>query len=122
MTFYQSARGFVRKILFSEIFLISEMGQTTTIEGWYSQSNSYNQIKLQHAQGCKLGLTVGSDGGEHVSAAAGLAEGDVVNLFVVSDQLRLHVPGNEVGPAQHLTRFEAPKMSTARPFKVCLKS
>jgi hypothetical protein len=39
-------------------------------------------------------LTVSTDGGKHVSPATGFAEGDVVNLFVVSNQLRLDVSGN----------------------------
>jgi hypothetical protein len=39
-------------------------------------------------------LTVSTNGGKHVSPAAGFAEGDVVNLFVVGNQLRLYVSGN----------------------------
>ena len=60
--------------------------------------------EVEHAH-----AAVRAHAGEHVAAAARLAEGNVVDLLVVRDQLRLHVPGHHVHPPQHLGRF---KMST----------
>ena len=57
---------------------------------------------------CRDQLTVGADRREHVSSASGFAEGDIVNFFVVRDQLSLHVARDHVDAAQHLTRFQAP--------------
>ena len=41
---------------------------------------------------------ISTNGCEHVPAAAGLAERDVVDFLVVRDQLRLHVAGHHVHP------------------------
>ena len=46
--------------------------------------------------------------GEHVPAAPRLAEGDIVDLLVVGDQLGLDVARDHVDPAEDLTGLEAP--------------
>ncbi|MEE6464120.1 hypothetical protein FKM82_006183 [Ascaphus truei] len=51
---------------------------------------------------------VGPHRGEHVPAPTRAAERDVVHLFVVGDQLCLHVAGHQVHSAQHLPSFQAP--------------
>ena len=55
--------------------------------------------EVEHAH-----AAVRADAGEHVAAAARLAEGNVVHLLVVRDQLSLDVAGYRVDAAQHLKR------------------
>ena len=59
--------------------------------------------QVEHAHGA-----VGADRGEHVPAAAGLGEGDVVDLLVVRDQLRLDVARDGVDAPEHLARLQPP--------------
>ena len=55
--------------------------------------------EVEHAH-----AAVRAHAGEHVAAAARLAEGDVVHLLVVRDQLRLDVARHGVDAAEHLFR------------------
>lgn len=59
--------------------------------------------QIEHPYG-----SVGTDGREHVAASPGATERDIVHLLVVSDQLRFHMPGDHVHPAQHLSRLQSP--------------
>ena len=53
--------------------------------------------QIEHPHG-----PVGTNRSEHVAAAAGFTEGDVVDLLVVGDQLRLHVPRHHCHATKHL--------------------
>ena len=59
--------------------------------------------EIKHSDG-----PVSADGRKHVPPASGLAEGDVIDLLVVGDQLCLDVSRDHVDASQDLTRLQAP--------------
>ena len=68
----------------------------------------YDGAVLQVSQVEHPDRAVRTDTGEHVPAPACLAEGDVVHLLVVCDELSLDVAADAVDPAEELPGLQAP--------------
>ena len=59
--------------------------------------------EVEHAH-----AAVRADAGEHVPAAARLAEGNVVHFLVMGDELSLDMAGYHIHPTQYLPGLQPP--------------
>ena len=82
----------------------------------------YDGAVLQVSQVEHPDRAVRTHTGEHIPSPARLAEGDVVHLLVVCNELSLDVAADTVDPAQELPGLQAPhgarRVDTARPQQV----